>query len=57
MTSFTTAKPTEAGVWTKVWHGFRAFDEAIHHDPAETLHRRAEGLEKRLSDLERSQAG
>ena len=57
MTSFTIAKPTEPGFWARIWHRLRAFDEAIHHDSVETLHRRTESLEKRLKELERSQLG
>jgi hypothetical protein len=56
MNTLTISKPANPGIWTKIWYGLRAFDEAIHHDPAEALHRRTESLEARLEDLERRQA-
>ena len=56
MTSLTISKPAEPVFWAKIWHGLRGFDEALHHDPAEALHRRVESLEKRLKDLERVRA-
>ena len=56
MNTLTISKPANPGLWMKIWSGLRVFDEAIHHDPVEALHRRTESLEARLKDLERMQA-
>jgi predicted secreted Zn-dependent protease len=38
--------------WSRFWNGLRTLDEALHHDPAEALHRKVQRLEARLSELE-----
>ena len=52
MTTQKISEPAEPRIWTKIWHGIRAFDEAMDHDPSEALHRRVEILETRLQGLE-----
>jgi len=52
MATLTISKSTEPGIWTKIWHALRAFDEALHHDPAEAHQRRIESLGARLERLE-----
>ena len=52
MPPMTISKPSEPGFWIRTWQALRAFDEVVHHDPAEAQHRRIERLETRLEDLE-----
>ena len=52
MTTPTISKPAEPGIWTRLWHGLLTFDEALHDNPTETLHRKIRSLEARLNDLE-----
>jgi hypothetical protein len=52
MTTPTISKPAESGIWTRLWHGLRAFDEAVHDNPTQALYRRIRRMEARLDDLE-----
>ena len=54
MTTPTISKPFEPGIWTRLWHGLRALDEAVHDTPTEALHREIRSMEARLSKLEAS---
>ena len=54
MTTRTASRLGEPGFWARVWRGLRIFDESLHHDPAEVLHRRIDRLEARLQDVETS---
>ncbi|MFQ5566312.1 MAG: hypothetical protein ACE5EU_08120 [Paracoccaceae bacterium] len=52
MTNQTNSRPAEPGFWARTWRGLRAFDESLHHDPAEALQSRIERLEARLREVE-----
>ncbi|MEE9195585.1 MAG: hypothetical protein V3U44_07060 [Alphaproteobacteria bacterium] len=56
MTTPTISKPAEPGIWTRLWHRLRAFDEAVHDNPTQALHRRIRRMEARLDDLEAGDA-
>jgi hypothetical protein len=57
MTTLTTSKQTAPGFLTRFLQWLRAFDEALHHDPAETQQRRIDGLEARIDEFESNAAG
>ncbi len=44
----TNSHPIRNWFWPATVNWLRAFDEALHHDPTEVLHRRIEHLEAKL---------
>ena len=52
MTKLAMKHPALKGVWPAIHAWMSSLDDIVHHDPAEALRTRIEGLEARIAELE-----